>query len=168
MNSRSAIIRIRAIDAYTGSVLASISRDAPGLHIEDETASKRAIEAALKQILGKTDPDTGKFEPGQFMQTIVTKFVQAANAREINVLIAGLNAADLRNFRDQVSNRVRGVSKITEKGRDGQAARLEVIFAGKTGDFEQELSAKASNMGFQIDVKSSRPNKLIMTAKKIN
>ena len=168
MKSRSAIIRIRAIDAYTGAVLASISRDAPGLHIEDETASKRAIEAALKQILGRTDPDTGKFEPGQFMQTIVKKFVQAANAREINVLIAGLNAAELRNFRDQVSNRVRGVSKITEKGRDGQAARLEVIFAGKTVDFEQELTAKASNMGFQIDVKSSRPNKLVMTAKKIN
>jgi hypothetical protein len=164
MKSRSAIIRLRAIDAYTGAVLASTSRQAPGLHIEDVTASKKAIEAALRQIMGKTDPDTGKFEPGPFMKTIINKFVQAANAREINVLIAGLSADELRKFRDQVSNRVRGVSKVTEKGRDGKAARLEVIFAGKTGDFEQELTAKASNMGFEIDVKSSRPNKLVMTA----
>ena len=94
----------------------------------------------------------------------LNNFVQAANEREINVLIAGLSAYELRTFRDQVSNRVRGVSRVTEKGRDGKAARLEVIFAGKTGDFEQELTAKASNMGFEIDVKSSRPNKLIMTA----
>ena len=168
MKSRSAIIRIRAIDAYTGAVLASTSKQAPGLHIEDVTASKKAIEAALRQIMGKTDPDTGKFETGPFMKTIINKFVQAANEREINVLVAGLGADELRKFRDQVSNRVRGVSKVTEKGRDGKAARLEVIFAGKTGDFEQELTAKASNMGFEIDVKTSRPNKLVMTVNAAN
>ncbi len=166
MKSRSAIIRIKAIDVYTGDILASTSKQAPGLHIEDETASKKAIESALKQILGKTED--GKFQPAQFMDTIIKKFVKSANGREIKVLIAGLSAADLRNFKDQVSNRVRGVKQVIEKGRDGKAARLEVIFAGKTVDFEQELSAKASAMGFEIDVSSSRPNKLIMTAKAIS
>lgn len=166
MKSRSAIIRIKAIDVYTGDILASTSKQAPGLHIEDETASKKAIEAALKQILGKTDED-GKFAAGPFMETIVKKFVKAANAREIKVLIAGLEANDLRNFRDQVSNRIRGVSQVMEKGRVGKAARLEVLFAGKTPDFEQELTAKANAMGFDIDVKSSRPNKLEIVAKKI-
>ena len=166
MKSRSAIIRIKAIDVYSGSILASTSKDAPGLHIEDETASKRAIEAALKQILGKKDDD-GKFQVADFMNTIIKKFVQSANAREIKVLIAGLDASELRTFKDQISNRVRGVKQVIEKGRDGQAARLEVIFAGKTHEFEEELSAKAKNMGFQINVTSSRPNKLIMTAKKI-
>ncbi|HOK01427.1 MAG TPA: DUF6175 family protein [Spirochaetota bacterium] len=166
MKSRSAIIRIKAIDVYTGDILASTSKQAPGLHIEDETASKKAIENALKQILGKTD-ENGKFKAADFMKTIVNKFVKAANAREIKVLIAGLDANELRNFRDQVSNRIRGVSQVIEKGRVGKAARLEVIFAGKTNDFEQELTAKASNMGFEIDVKSSRPNKLEIVAKKI-
>jgi len=166
MKSRSAIIRIKAIDVYTGDILASTSKQAPGLHIEDETASKKAIEAALKQILGKTDDD-GKFAAGPFMETIVKKFVKAANAREIKVLIAGLEANDLRTFRDQVSNRIRGVSQVMEKGRVGKAARLEVLFAGKTPDFEQELTAKANAMGFDIDVKSSRPNKLEIVAKKI-
>lgn len=166
MKSRSAIIRIKAIDVYTGDILASTSKQAPGLHIEDETASKKAIEAALRQILGKTDEE-GKFQAADFMKTIVNKFVKAANAREIKVLIAGLDANELRDFRDQVSNRVRGVSQVMEKGREGKAAKLEVLFAGKTPDFEQELTAKAQAMGYDIDVKTSRPNKLIMTAKKI-
>ncbi|HPR37895.1 MAG TPA: hypothetical protein PLT13_09885 [Spirochaetota bacterium] len=166
MKSRSAIIRIKAIDVYTGDILASTSKQAPGLHIEDETASKKAIENALKQIVGKTDEE-GKFQAGPFMNTIVKKFVKAANAREIKILIAGLDASELRNFRDQVSNRIRGVSQVMEKGREGKAAKLEVLFAGKTPDFEQELTAKANAMGFEIDVKTSRPNKLIMTAKKI-
>ncbi len=166
MKSRSAIIRLKAIDVYTGDILASTSKQAPGLHIEDETASKKAIEAALKQILGKTDED-GKFQAADFMKTIVNKFVKAANAREIKVLIAGLDANELRDFRDQVSNRVRGVSQVMEKGREGKAAKLEVLFAGKTPDFEQELTAKAQAMGYDIDVKTSRPNKLILTAKKI-
>ncbi|HOP28394.1 MAG TPA: hypothetical protein P5120_09910 [Spirochaetota bacterium] len=166
MKSRSAIIRIKAIDVYTGDILASTSKQAPGLHIEDETASKKAIENALKQIVGKTDEE-GKFQAGPFMNTIVKKFVKAANAREIKILIAGLDAGELRSFRDQVSNRIRGVSQVMEKGREGKAAKLEVLFAGKTPDFEQELTAKANAMGFEIDVKTSRPNKLIMTAKKI-
>lgn len=166
MKSKSAIIRIKAIDVYTGDILASTSKQAPGLHIEDETASKKAIEAALKQILGKQEE--GKFQPAQFMDTIIKKFVKAANGREIKVLIAGLGAAELKDFKDQISNRVRGVKQVIEKGRDGKAARLEVIFAGKTNDFEDELSAKASKMGYEINVTSSRPNKLIMTAKKVN
>jgi hypothetical protein len=167
MKSRSAIIRIKAIDVYTGDILASTSKQAPGLHIEDETASKKAIESALKQILGKQD-ENGKFQPAQFMDTIIRKFVKAANGREIKILISGLSAAELKDFKDQISNRVRGVKQVIEKGRDGRAARLEVIFAGKTNDFEDELSAKASNMGYEINVTSSRPNKLIMTAKKTN
>lgn len=167
MKSRSAIIRIKAIDLYTGDILATTSKQAPGLHIEDETASKKAIENTLKQILGKNGED-GKFQPADFMNTIIKKFVKAANGREIKVVIAGLGAAELKDFKDQVSNRVRGVKQVMEKGRDGKAARLEVTFAGKTNDFEDELSAKASAMGYEINVTSSRPNKLIMTAKKIS
>jgi len=166
MKSRSAIIRIKAIDLYTGDILATTSKQAPGLHIEDETASKKAIENTLKQILGKTGDD-GKFQSADFMNTIIKKFVKAANGREIKVNIAGLGAAELKDFKDQVSNRVRGVKQVLDKGREGKAARLVVIFAGKTNDFEDELSAKASAFGYEINVTSSRPNKLIMTAKKI-
>jgi len=167
MKSKSAIIRIKAIDIYTGRILASISRNAPGLHIESETASKKAIEAALRKILGGNDYDTGKFKAGPFIKTIIDKFVKAANKREIKVFISGLDRAELKNFRDQVKNRIRGVSQVIERGREGRAARLEILFAGKTNDFEDELSAKASKLGYEINISSSRPNKLTMTAKSI-
>lgn len=165
MKSRSAIIRIKAIDVYTGTILASTSKQAPGLHIESETASKKAIEATLKQILGKQED--GKFQPAQFMDTIIRGFIKAANAREIKLLITGLGGPELISFRNEVSQRIRGVKKIEEKGREGKASKLEITFAGKTNDFEQELTKKADDLGFKIEVKSSRPNKLILNAKKI-
>ncbi len=167
MQSRSAIIRLKAIDLYTGKILASVSRQAPGLHIEAETASKKAIEAALKKILGGNDYETGKFKAGPFMTGIIDKFVKAANNREIELFISGLDRAELKDFRNKLQQRVRGVNKVIQRGRDGRAAKLDVFFAGKTNDFEDELSAKAEKLGYEIKIKTSRPNKLIMSAKSI-
>ena len=81
MKSKSAIIRLKAVDVYTGRVIATMSRNAPGIHIEKNTASKKAIENALKKILGQKDEETGKFVIGKFTKTIIHKFVKAANAR---------------------------------------------------------------------------------------
>lgn len=165
MKSKSAIIRIKALDVYTGRILATISRNAPGIHIESSTASKKAIENALKKILGKKNNDTGKFETGKFTNTIVAKFVKAASAREINILVSGLDYQGLTKFRNNVSQRIRGVSKVISKGQIGRAARIMVYFAGKTNDFTDELLAKAGNMGFEIDIKETFPNKIVMTVK---
>jgi hypothetical protein len=165
MKSKSAIIRVKALDVYTGRILATISRNAPGVHIESSTASKKAIENALKQILGKKNRDTDKFETGKFINSIVKKFVKAASAREINVLITGLDYKGLTKFRNNVSQRIRGVSKVISKGQIGRAARVMVYFAGKTNDFTDELLAKAGNMGFEINIKETFPNKIVMTAK---
>jgi hypothetical protein len=165
MKSKSAIIRVKALDVYTGRILATISRNAPGIHIESSTASKKAIENALKKILGKKNRDTDKFETGKFINSIVKKFVKAASAREINELITGLDYKGLTKFRNNVSQRIRGVSKVISKGQIGRAARVMVYFAGKTNDFTDELLAKAGNMGFEINIKETFPNKIVMTAK---
>lgn len=169
MKSKQANINLKAVDVYTGSIIATAVGNAASVHIDGNTAAKDAIQKCLGQskLLGKND-DNDKFQAGAFMKTIIKKFVKAANSREIKIVIAGLSAAELKDFRDQVSNRIRGVQKVIERGRDGRAAKLEVRFAGKTNDFEEELSAKASAMGYEINITSSRPNKLIMTAKKIN
>ena len=169
MKSKSAVINLKAVDVYTGSIIATASDSAPAIHIEHETAAMNAIKACLgkKTLLGKND-DSGKFQIGNFTKTIVDKFVKAANSREIKIRVTGLDAAGLKDFREQISNRIRGVSKVEERSRDGQAANLDIYFAGTTTDFTDELSAKAEKMGYDIDVTSKRPNKLIMTAKKIN
>ncbi len=166
LKSKQAVIRLRAVDVYTGNIIASVSKNAPGAHIDEETASKKAIENCLKLVLGRTDPDTGKFRSAQFLDTVTSKFVKAASAREITLIIYGLDYRGLQDFRDRVEKRIRGVSSVTSKGLSEDTARIEVVFAGKTEDFADELLAKGELLGFDIEVKESFPNRLLISALK--
>ncbi len=165
MKSKQAIVRLKAIDVYTGNILAATSKDAPGMHIDQATASKRAIVAVMKQILGKTSKDTNKFEAGPFMKSIITAFTRAATHRQINILVSGLEYNDLSKFRNTISQRVRGVQEVISKGQVGTAANIEVYFAGKTTDFLDELMAKSSAFGFNIKIMENYPNKVRMDVK---
>lgn len=167
MKSKQATVRLKAVDVYTGNIIASASKNAPGLHIDGNTASKKAIEGALKLAVGKIEGDTGKFKSGTFTDAIVEKFVKAATKREIMLVVSGLDYAGVKSFRENVSGRVRGVSAVTVKGQAGSVARIEVVFAGKTNDFADELLAKSSNMGFNIKINESYPNRLVLTAELI-
>ena len=167
MKSKQAILGLKAIDVYTGGIIATTNKNAPGLHIDSATASRNAIEAALKLIVGRTDPDTRKFKSGPFLDAITGKFIKAAQARQIALLISGLDYSGLKSFRDNVSNRIRGVSSVISKGQSGTASQVEVVFAGKTNDFADELLAKSKLMGFDIKVQESYPNKLVLIVKKI-
>lgn len=167
MKSKSAIINIKAIDVYTGSILATTSANAPGIHIEAETASKAAIQRTLQKILGKTNEETGKFESGPFMNQITKKFLKSATERMITMSIVGLDFTELTKFRNEVQNRVRGIKKVYVRGQAGITAKVEVEFAGKTDDLAQELNAKGQALGFDIQIKETYPNKIMLTAKRI-
>ena len=162
-----AIVKIKAIDINTGSIIAIGNSDAPGIHIESQTASRRAISAALKKILGKMDRDTGKFKTGPFINRIVKKFVKAATNRQINLTVKGLTYADTTKFRSQISQRIRGINQVIPKKQSRNSAKLEVYFAGKTTDFTDELMAKADALGFRITIKDVSPNRVTITAKRI-
>lgn len=165
MKSKSAIVRLKAIDLYTGRVLATTSKDAPGLHIQSDTASKKAIEAAVKKIIGDKEDST---KPGPFMEEIVKQFVKSATHRPISVYITGLDYNGLKKFRDQILNRVRGVQQVNDKGRVGAAARLEVLFTGTTTEFTDELKAKSEKLGFQIEIPQSFPNRVTLQARALS
>jgi hypothetical protein len=165
MKSKSAIVRLKAIDMYTGQILATTSKDAPGVHIQSDTASKKAIEAVVKKVVGGKDESTGEVKRGPFMEEIVKKFVKSATHRPISVYITGLDYNSLKKFRDQISNRVRGVQQVLDKGRVGSAARLEVLFTGTTTEFTDELLAKADKLGFQIVSPQSFPNRVTLQAR---
>jgi hypothetical protein len=167
MKSKSAIVRLKAIDMYTGRVLATTSKDAPGAHTQSDTASKRAIEAVLKKIIGGKDEGTGVSKPGPFMAEIIKQFVKSATHRPINVYITGLNYDGLKEFREQISHRVRGVQQVNDKGRVGAAARLEVLFTGTTMEFTDELKAKSEKLGFQVEIPQSFPNRVTLQAKQM-
>jgi hypothetical protein len=167
MKSKSAIVRLKAIDMYTGRILATTSKDAPGVHIQSDTASKRAIEAVVKKVVGGRDEETGKSKPGPFMEEIIKQFVKSATHRQINVFISGLDYNGLKKFREEVSNRIRGVQQVLEKGRMGRAARVEIYFAGTTAEFIDELKAKADKLGFEFEIPDNFPNKVTIEAKLI-
>ncbi len=168
MKSKSAIIRLKAIDLYTGRILATTSRNAPGVHIESDTASKKAIENVIRMVLGDRNESTGKFKVGPFMDEIIRQFVKAATHRQINLAVRGLDFNGLKKFRDQVQNRIRGVQQVIEKGRSGAAAKIEVYFAGTTNEFLDELKAKSDKMGFAIDIPENFPNRATIVAKLID
>jgi hypothetical protein len=166
MKSKSAIVNVKAVDVYTGRVLASTSVNQPGVHIDSDTASKVAIQRCLSSILGKTDDATGKFTSGPFMNQITRKFLQSATQRMIMLNIAGLNYDELTKFRNQIEHRVRGIHKVYTRGQAGKYSKIEVEFAGKTNDLADELKAKAPNLGFMVEIKESYPNRIMLTAKK--
>ncbi len=167
MKSKQANITLKAIDVYTGRVLAAKVHNAPGVHIDADTASKNAIVNCLgsKNMLGKKDEDE-KFVSGDFMNQITRQFLKSATGRMIMMTISGLNFNDMTKFRDAIQGRVRGVSKVYPRGQIGTAAKIEVEFAGKTHDLAQELMAKADKFGFTIEIKEQKPNKLVVHARK--
>lgn len=167
MKSKQAIINLKAIDVYTGRILASKSANSPGIHIDSSTASKQAIQRCLQKILGRMDDETGKFKSGPFMNQITKKFLRAATQRMIMMNITGLTYKELTKFRNQIEHRIRGINKVYSRGQSGKAAKIEVEFAGKTTDLADELNAKAENLGFEVEIKETFPNKITIFASMI-
>ncbi len=165
MKSKQANIRLKAVDVYTGSILATKAENSPAVHIDAETASKDAIQRCLKKMIGRVG-DEGTFESGPFLNQITRKFLQSATNRPIMMTVAGLNFTDLTKFREQLRGRVRGVNEVIPRGQVGTASKLDVRFAGKTHDLAQELNAKASNLGFEIEILEQKPNKISIKARR--
>lgn len=166
MKSKSAIVNLKAVDVYTGRILASTSINQPGVHIDDDTASKIAIERCLQKALGKNNEE-GKFVSGPFMNQITKKFLLSATQRMIMINIAGLNYSELTNFRNEIEHKVRGIKKVYSRGQSGKYSKIEVEFAGKTTDLADELNAKSNKLGFGIEIKETYPNRIMMTANKL-
>ena len=162
MKSFRATVNLKAIDVYTGAILASVTSDAPGANIAADAACKLAVQTVLakKDVLGKDKQNTGAF-----INDITKKFLAAATKRQIKLNISGLEYAEVTKFRNQIAERVRGVSKVIPKGTSGSSAVLEILFAGKSTDFADELIAKSSNMGFEVKIVESFPSKINMNVK---
>jgi hypothetical protein len=160
MKSHQALVRLRAVDAYTGKILAAKSIQLPGIQITDQAASRVAIKNCLEKIMGREDRDSGKFSMGPFIKQIVHRFTRGATERQITITIQGLSGyEEVRKFRNALGNRIRGVdSVISRKLRKG-TAEIEVVFAGKTAGFLDELKAKSKKMGYHITIVESYPNR---------
>ncbi len=164
-------VDLKAIDVYTGNILATatVPTAGKGIHINPEEAMRQAVEKTLgmSRLLGRTNEMTNEFEPGTFINNIIRKFVRAATHRQINVTVTGLDYANLKKFRSNLEFRVRGVKEVQLKGQSGTAAKLEIYFSGKTEAFLDRLTAKADKMKFDIKVVRTWPNKVILQATRL-
>ena len=158
MFSHRAFVKLKAIDVYTGSVLSTGQARGTGVRINKEEASSLGIEAALSTLVGKKDK-AGKFQAGPFLNRIIKRFTKAATARKISITVTGLDRKGLKTFRNALQQKIRGVSAVTSRGQKGRAANIEVSFAGKTDAFLDDLDEKAENLGFNVKIKSSFPNR---------
>lgn len=167
MKSKRAIVNLKAVDVYTGDILASVSADAPGADINADVASKKAIQSSLgsNRVLGRAD-DGGQFQPGNFMNQITRKFIEAATRRPIQLRVAGLDNGQMIKFREFLLQKVRGVKKVEVKGQQGKETKLEVLFSGKTVDLTDEFANKAAANGYDINIVKAYPNKVQMIATK--
>jgi hypothetical protein len=167
MKSKRAIVNLKAVDVYTGDILATVSADAPGADINADVASKKAIQSSLgsNRVLGRAD-DGGQFQPGNFMNQITRKFIEAATRRPIQLRVAGLDNKEMIKFREFLSQRCRGVKKVEVKGQQGTETKLEVLFSGKTVDLTDEFANKGAAAGYDINIVKAYPNKIQMIAKK--
>jgi hypothetical protein len=164
--SRSATVKLKAIDVYTGRILYQMERDAPAAHINPVVAAQNAIKFAVKKIIGKPLRD-GRFKTGKFLNTIIHEFTKAATRRPISALVTGLSMTDLNKFKNQLEHRIRGVAAIKQEGRVGKAAKLVIFFAGQTHEFTQELKAKSDKLGYEINMPEEFPNRVILHVKRI-
>lgn len=158
MKSKRVNLQLKAIDVYTGRIIATKSLRAAGLDIDPESASRKAISQALRSSNGLGSRE----KTGAFMEAIVHQFVKSATQRTITLSIGGLDYENLRKFQNQVEHRIRGVQKVVSRGQAGRFANVDVYFAGKTNDFADELRAKSENMGFKVRVSESYPNRLVL------
>lgn len=71
INSRQAVVTIKAVDIQTGALLASATRNVPSLHIDPEIASRTAIQRCVRQLLGEVQSAEERFVPGMFMQQLM-------------------------------------------------------------------------------------------------
>ncbi len=166
MKSKQAIVNIKAIDMYTGAILATTSANAPGVHIDGDAASKTAIQNCLKRIPARPTKTPASSSPA-LHEPDNPEISPVRHRQDDQAPITGLDFAELTKFRNEVQNRVRGVKKVYSRGQAGRAAKVEVEFAGKTDDLAQELNAKSQALGFEIEIKETYPNKITIAAKKL-
>ena len=79
MKSKSATIRLKAIDLCTGHILATSSRSAQGEGLLDDMASVYAVKKTLKQMLGEKKGPSGDSSPGPFLHQLEHSLFKNSN-----------------------------------------------------------------------------------------
>ena len=151
MYSMQATISVRAIDVNTGEVLASEQKYGAYPHINPRSG---AVAASKRAMRGLSTP---------LIESIISKY-DPNKAQAVTLLVMGLKYRDVILFRSQLMDKIRGVKTVHRRGSAGKAAKLEVMFYGRSFQLVDRIIA--SKMSFHVDVDEVKPNAVYLKARR--
>ncbi len=122
MYSMQVNIRLRVINFNTGEIIAAEHSHGAYPHINPRSGAA----SAMKRVVGP------------MIKKIIPRIV-LRRAASISVLVIGLDYGGVMRLRSQILAKVRGVKSVIRRGSAGKAAKLEILFYGRSFQLTDRL-----------------------------
>lgn len=153
MKSCQANLTARVVDADVGSVIATGSKHAAQVHIDEVTGGTKAIEKAANSLADEL--------AGKILEKWRNKFY---NSTVVRLVISGIGTyREAVNFKNSLQYYARGIKLVYERNIVAGAAEYDVEITGNARQLARELDG-AQIGGYQLSVFSVTQNKLILKA----
>ncbi len=150
MKSYQAVVTAKAVRADTAAVIASASEQAKQAHIDDLTGGTAAIEKASLKLADTLIPNILE----QWRTDVQT-------ATTVRLAISNISFAQVKQVKDILSTKIRGVNAVHQRSFQNKTAVLDVEIQGTTETLADELTAQDFN-GLMFDITSMTDNKIEM------
>lgn len=151
MKSYQAVVTAKAVRADTAAVIASASKQAKHAHIDDLTGGTAAIEKASAKLAETLIP--GILE--QWRTDVQT-------ATTVQLVISNMSFAQLKQVKETLSTKIRGVNAVNQRSFQNKTAVLDVEIQRTTETLADELTAQDFN-GLMLDVTGMTGNTIELT-----
>jgi hypothetical protein len=145
MKSIRASVNFRSVDVYTGEILAAISENAAGAHIDPDVASQKALE----QCLQKSSALGTKDKPGKFLIQTFTQYLNNLSQREYRLVLSKQPPSKFKDELMSVSNKVLSVQ--LEESSDNSS--YNVVFSGTAEDLSKLFTDSRYNLSDKYKLK---------------
>jgi hypothetical protein len=151
--SARARLQARAIRADTGAILVADGQAAPGVDIEGQAATKKALAEAGRLWAEKNLPEIWR----QWEREIT-------DSSSVQLVVNGMNLRQLVQFEELLRTQVRGVKDVQRRSLDKDIAVLDLDLRGTGQSLANELAQQKVN-GFEIEVVRFSSHRLELRAR---
>ncbi len=149
LQSVQANLALKAVRTDTGQVLASVSTNAPAVHVSEITAGNEALKKAAANAA----------------EQLTTKILamyskEVGGTKSVNMTVTGLNKTQFVQFKDVLKNQVRGIKAIHERSFANGVAKVSVDLKGGTAQSLSDELSLANFGSFAVEVTASTANAL--------
>jgi hypothetical protein len=151
--SARARLQARAIRADTGAILVADGQAAPGVDIEVQAATKKALAEAGRLWAEKNLPEIWRHWERE-----------TADTSSVQLVVNGLNLQQLAQFEGLLRTQVRGVKDVQRRSLDKDMAVLDLDLRGTGQSLADELVQQKVD-GFEIEVLRYSSHRLELRAR---